>query len=102
MTRLRPAELGHKALARGSAGAATARNLVTPTSAPPLLPPPLLFYRNPCSEGGLQFVGDLVGHEGMLRELEFGLSDQPHQLHSCAADGTVRGWDTRSGQQVER
>ena len=58
-------------------------------------PPP------PRSEGGLSFVGDLVGHEGMLRELHFGLPDAPHLLHSCGADGTVRGWDTRSGQQVE-
>ena len=54
-----------------------------------------------CSEGGLSFVGDLVGHEGMLRELHFDLPDAPHLLHSCGADGTVRGWDTRSGQQAE-
>ncbi|KAL4444367.1 hypothetical protein ABPG75_012104 [Micractinium tetrahymenae] len=52
-------------------------------------------------EGGLQFVGDLVGHEGMLQEVHFCLPDQPALLHSCAADGTVRGWDARSGQQVE-
>jgi WD40 repeat protein len=57
---------------------------------------------NPRSEGGLQFVGDLVGHEGSIRELHFCLPDQPQLLHSCAADGSVRGWDTRSGQQVER
>lgn len=53
------------------------------------------------SDGGLSFVGDLVGHEGMLRELHFDLPEEPHLLHSCGADGTVRGWDTRSGQQVE-
>ncbi len=46
-------------------------------------------------------MGDLVGHEGMLRELKFDLPDAPHLLHSCGADGTVCGWDTRSGQQVE-
>lgn len=54
------------------------------------------------SEGGLAFVGDLLGHEGMLRQLRFCLPEQPTLLHSCAADGSVRGWDTRSGQQVER
>lgn len=73
-------------------------------------PPPLPGRRRPlhtpptrcCSEGGLTFAGDLVGHEGMVRELSFALPDQPHLLHSCAADGTVRGWDARVGQQVER
>lgn len=55
-----------------------------------------------CSEGGLQFVGELTGHEGMVRELRFCLPDQPHLLHSAGGDGTVRGWDTRAGQQVER
>jgi WD40 repeat protein len=44
----------------------------------------------------------MVGHEGSIRELHFCLPDQPQLLHSCAADGSVRGWDTRSGQQVER
>ena len=38
----------------------------------------------------------------MLQELRFCLPDAPHLLHSCAADGTVRGWDARVGQQVER
>jgi WD40 repeat protein len=55
-----------------------------------------------CSEGGLHFAGDLTGHEGMVRQLRFSLPDQPQLLHSCGADGTVRGWDSRAGQQVER
>ncbi|KAI3427924.1 hypothetical protein D9Q98_006316 [Chlorella vulgaris] len=54
------------------------------------------------SEGGLHFAGDLTGHEGMVRQLRFSLPDQPQLLHSCGADGTVRGWDSRAGQQVER
>lgn len=77
------------------------RRLQAPLASTPLRPR----VRPPCprrSEGGLQFVGDLVGHEGMLRELAFDLPDQPHLLHSAGADGSVRGWDTRAGQEVER
>lgn len=73
-----------------------------PASPSPFFPPPRSLVIPICSEGGLQFVGDLMGHEGMLREVHFCLPDQPALLHSCAADGTVRGWDARSGQQVER
>ena len=48
-------------------------------------------------------MGDLLGHEGSIRALHFPLpADQPHLLHSCSADGTLRGWDVRSGLQVER
>jgi WD repeat-containing protein 89 len=55
-----------------------------------------------CREAGFQFSGDLLGHSGVVAESHFALPDEPHVLHSCAADGTVRGWDVRSGQQTER
>ena len=56
----------------------------------------------PCSPSGLQFVGELTGHQGPVTDARFDLPDQPHLLHSCSHDGSVLGWDTRSGQVVER
>ncbi|KAK9819875.1 hypothetical protein WJX72_003515 [[Myrmecia] bisecta] len=54
--------------------------------------------RNGCDLG---FVGELKGHEGKINEVAFPNPDEPETLVSCASDGTIRGWDTRSGQQVD-
>lgn len=49
----------------------------------------------------LTHLGDLVGHTDTITDVSFALPEAPHALHSCSRDGTVRGWDVRSGQQVE-
>jgi hypothetical protein len=54
-----------------------------------------------CSEAGLEFIGDLRGHTQRITGARFDIPEEPHLLHTSSADGTVRGWDTRSGQQVE-
>lgn len=88
------------------AGRRSWRSLWAPCSLPPGSQPtpaaPCPTSHPQRSEGGLAFAGDLLGHEGMLRAASFCLPDQPHLLHSCASDGTVRGWDARSGAQVEQ
>ena len=53
-------------------------------------------------ESGLEYERDLQGHSNTIGDLQFALPDAPHALHSCAADGTVLGWDTRVGKQVRR
>lgn len=50
----------------------------------------------------LTHVGDLKGHNGTISDVAFSVPDLPHLVHSCSADGTVKGWDIRSGQQVEK
>jgi hypothetical protein len=56
----------------------------------------------PCRESGLQFAGDLAGHSGPITDAHFALPEEPSLLHTSSADGTVRGWDVRSGQTVEQ
>jgi hypothetical protein len=51
-------------------------------------------------ESGLEYERDLQGHSNTISDLQYALPDAPHALHSCAADGTVLGWDTRVGKQV--
>ena len=53
-------------------------------------------------ESGLEYERDLQGHSNTIGDLQYALPDAPHALHSCAADGTVLGWDTRVGKQVRR
>lgn len=53
------------------------------------------------SPGGLQHMGDLGGHTGRITDIAFPFAAQPHALFSCSRDGTLKGWDARSGQAVE-
>ncbi len=52
--------------------------------------------------GGLTYVGELTGHSDTISDISIAGPDTPHALYSSSADGTVRGWDSRSGQQVQR
>lgn len=52
--------------------------------------------------GGLSYVGSLNGHTDIVTSVSYALADTPHALYSSSEDGSVRGWDTRSGQQAER
>ncbi|GBG62907.1 hypothetical protein CBR_g34279 [Chara braunii] len=45
------------------------------------------------------FLSTLHGHEGTITDLCFPDPGNLHMLASCASDGTVRLWDTRSNQQ---
>ncbi|GAB4815922.1 hypothetical protein N2152v2_002968 [Parachlorella kessleri] len=54
------------------------------------------------NESGVEFTGDLRGHSQRITAARFDLPEEPHLLHTSSSDGTVAGWDTRSGQQVER
>ena len=38
----------------------------------------------------------------MLQDLAFSLAQQPQLLFSCSQDGSLRGWDCRTGQQIEQ
>lgn len=51
--------------------------------------------------GALSFVGGFSGHTDVVTSLSYALADTPHAVYSSSEDGTVRGWDTRSGQQAE-
>ena len=52
--------------------------------------------------GGLAYVGELIGHTDTISALAFAGTDNPHSLYSSSADGSVRAWDSRSGQQTHR
>lgn len=52
--------------------------------------------------GGLSFVGTFDRHTDTITSISYPLADTPHALYSSSEDGSVRGWDVRSGQQVER
>lgn len=49
----------------------------------------------------LSLVGELRGHTGTITDLAYDTEGQPHMVLSSSMDGTVRSWDTRTGQQVE-
>ena len=51
---------------------------------------------------GLQSVNTLSGHSATISDVAFCIQDSPHLVHTSSADGTVRGWDIRSNQQVEK
>lgn len=51
---------------------------------------------------GLSFVGSLNGHSDIITSVSYAMADTPHALYSSSEDGTVRGWDARTGQQAER
>ncbi|KAL5561476.1 hypothetical protein UlMin_031223 [Ulmus minor] len=47
-----------------------------------------------------QFYGECKGHSDTINHISFAGPVDPHVLHSCSSDGTIRGWDTRTLQQV--
>jgi len=55
-----------------------------------------------CRDSGLQFAGELAGHSGRVTDAQASIPEgEPYLLHTSSADGTVRGWDLRSGTDVE-
>lgn len=57
---------------------------------------------NAKGSGGLAYLGELTGHTEVISEISFAGEDNPHGLYSSSEDGTVKGWDSRTGQQVQR
>ena len=51
---------------------------------------------------GLSFVGSLNGHRDIITSISYAMADTPYALYSSSEDGTVRGWDARTGQEAER
>jgi len=49
----------------------------------------------------LSHAGDVSAHSKTITDVGFPLPDAPHALYSSSADGSVRGWDLRSGQAAE-
>ncbi|CAM9964319.1 unnamed protein product, partial [Choristocarpus tenellus] len=49
----------------------------------------------------LHFEQAIAGHEGPVTQLSFSAL-HPHIMHSCAEDGFVRCWDTRTMEQALR
>lgn len=52
--------------------------------------------------GGFTYLGELKGHTGVVSEIAFAGDDNPHALYSSSEDGSIRGWDSRTGQQAQR
>ena len=80
------------------AHAAAASPAVLPGRRPPPTP---TASSSRSDQQGVQFTGELAGHEAAITEAHFPLEAEPHLLYTCSRDGTARGWDVRSGQQVE-
>lgn len=57
---------------------------------------------NARDSGGFTYLGELKGHTDVISEIAFAGEDNPHALYSSSEDGSVRGWDSRTGQQAER
>ena len=57
---------------------------------------------NARDSGGFKYLGELKGHTDVISEISFARDDNPHALYSSSEDGSVRGWDSRTGQQAER
>ena len=54
------------------------------------------------SSAELTHAIDLLGHSATITDLAFtSPAEQPSMLHSSSADGSIKGWDLRSGKQVE-
>jgi len=51
-------------------------------------------------DGGLHFTGNLSGHTGTITSAQCPLEDDPHLLQTTSADGTIREWDLRTGQEA--
>lgn len=81
---------------------AAAKRLVQPAiNNLPAQPTPVACPAPTRSETGLEFMGDLTGHTDRITDVRFDLPDEPHLVHTSSGDGSVRGWDARTGQQVE-
>lgn len=50
----------------------------------------------------LSHAGDIQAHAKRINDASFPFQDAPQALYSCSADGTVRGFDARNGQEAER
>ncbi len=46
-------------------------------------------------------AGDILAHTKTITDASFPLRDAPQALYSSSADGSVRGWDLRTGQAAE-
>lgn len=57
---------------------------------------------NARDSGGFTYLGELKGHTDVISEIAFAGDDNPHALYSSSEEGSVRGWDSRTGQQAER
>ncbi|XP_059625687.1 WD repeat-containing protein GTS1 [Cornus florida] len=47
-----------------------------------------------------QYIGECKGHSSTIHHISFSGPSNPHILHSCSSDATIRAWDARSLQQV--
>ncbi|KAL3157293.1 hypothetical protein ABBQ38_001524 [Trebouxia sp. C0009 RCD-2024] len=56
---------------------------------------------NARDSGGFTYLGELKGHTDVISEIAFAGDDNPHALYSSSEEGSVRGWDSRTGQQAE-
>ena len=52
--------------------------------------------------GGFSYLGELKGHTDLVSEIAFAGGDNPHAVYSSSEDGTIRGWDSRTGKQAQR
>ena len=57
---------------------------------------------NARDSGGFTYLGELKGHADVVSEIAFAGDDEPHALYSSSEDGSIRGWDSRTGQQAQR
>lgn len=56
---------------------------------------------NSRDSGRFTYLGELNGHTDAVSEIAFAGEDNPHALYSSSEDGTIRAWDSRSGQQAQ-
>lgn len=57
---------------------------------------------NSGNSDGFTYLGELKGHTDVVSEIAFAGYDNPHALYSSSEDGSIRGWDSRTGQQAQR
>mmetsp|Transcript_9252 Transcript_9252/g.17334 ORF Transcript_9252/g.17334 Transcript_9252/m.17334 type:complete len:415 (-) Transcript_9252:397-1641(-) len=52
-------------------------------------------------ESGLSLISNLTGHDNTITELSWTSPAEPNNIHTSSTDGTIRGWDIRTGKQTE-